>query len=66
MTGAGRSIAKASWRSTEVFIVVGVFYLLLVTVATFILHRVERAMAIPRLRVQARLIPRALAGGTCS
>ncbi len=47
LTGAGRSIAKSTWRNTEVFIVVGVFYLLLVTVATFILHRVEKSMAIP-------------------
>lgn len=47
MTGVGRSIAKATWRNTEVFLVVGVYYLVLVTLATLFLSWLERRMALP-------------------
>ncbi len=47
LTGIGRGIAKATWQNTEVFLVVGVYYLILVTAATFILHRVEKHLSIP-------------------
>lgn len=47
LTGSGRTIAKQTWKNTEVFLVVGLYYLALVTVATFILSRVEARLAIP-------------------
>lgn len=47
LTGMARGIAKATWRNTEVFFTVGVYYLLLVTLATFILGWVEARLALP-------------------
>lgn len=47
LTGMARGIAKATWRNTEVFFTVGVYYLLLVTLATFILGWVEERLALP-------------------
>jgi polar amino acid transport system permease protein len=47
LTGMARGIAKATWRNTEVFFTVGVYYLLLVTLATFILGWVEDRLALP-------------------
>ena len=47
LTGMGRSLAKSTFRNTEVFIVVGLYYLALVTVATLILRYVERRLEIP-------------------
>ncbi|SKA82815.1 amino acid ABC transporter permease [Desulfobaculum bizertense] len=47
LTGAGREIAKATWRNIEVFSVVGLYYLLIVTVATWILKKIEEKTAIP-------------------
>lgn len=47
LTGMGRSLAKATFRNTEVFLVVGVYYLALVTVATLILRCLEKRMALP-------------------
>lgn len=47
LTGVGRGIAKATWKNTEVFLVVGVYYLILVTAASFILKKVENRLAIP-------------------
>ena len=43
----GRGLAKSTFRNTEVFIVVGVYYLALVTVATFLLRWIEHKLAIP-------------------
>ncbi len=47
LTGMGRSLAKATFRNTEVFVVVGLYYLALVTVATLVLRAVERRLEIP-------------------
>jgi polar amino acid transport system permease protein len=47
LTGTGRTIAKQTWRNIEVFVALGLYYLLLVTVATLLLHWIERQMALP-------------------
>ncbi|WP_020589249.1 amino acid ABC transporter permease [Desulfobacter curvatus] len=47
ITGIGRGIAKASFRNVETFLVVGIYYLILVTLASAILNYVERRMEIP-------------------
>jgi polar amino acid transport system permease protein len=47
LTGMARGLAKTTWRNTEVFFTVGVYYLLLVTLATFILGWVEERLALP-------------------
>ena len=47
MTGVGRTIAKSSWRNIEVFGTVAVYYLVLVTVATLLLHFIEKRMTLP-------------------
>ena len=47
LTGMGRSLAKSSFRNTEVFVVVGLYYLALVTVAAFVLRIVEKKLEIP-------------------
>ncbi len=54
MTGIGRGIAKATFRNVETFLVVGVYYLMLVTIASAILNYVERRMEIPGFERQAR------------
>ena len=47
LTGTGRTIAKQTFKNTEVFLVVGLYYLILVTVATFLQQRLEHKLAIP-------------------
>ena len=47
LTGMARGIAKSTWRNTEVFFTVGLYYLLLVTLATFILGWVEERLSLP-------------------
>lgn len=47
LTGVGRGIAKATWKNTEVFLVVGLYYLVLVSVATILLRKWERRLHIP-------------------
>lgn len=47
LTGVGRGIAKATWKNTEVFLVVGIYYLVLVSVATILLRKWERKLHIP-------------------
>ena len=47
LTGIGRTIAKQTWRNIEVFAALGVYYLLLVTVATLLLRWIERRMTLP-------------------
>nr|WP_320192980.1 amino acid ABC transporter permease [uncultured Desulfobacter sp.] len=54
MTGIGRGIAKASFRNVETFLVVGIYYLILVTLAGAILNYIERRMEIPGFDRQAR------------
>lgn len=47
LTGASMSLANSSFRFTETFFAVGLYYLFLVTIATWILNRLERAYTIP-------------------
>ena len=47
LTGMGRSLAKSSFRNTEVFVVVGLYYLALVTIASFLLKIAEKKLEIP-------------------
>ena len=47
LTGQARTIAKQTWMNTEVYATVGVYYLLLVTLATFVLHYIEKRLRIP-------------------
>ncbi len=47
LTGQGEVVASQTFRFTEVFLVVGLYYLALVTVATLILKRLEHRLAIP-------------------
>ncbi|GAB6061027.1 amino acid ABC transporter permease [Desulfonatronum parangueonense] len=47
LTGIGRTIAKQTWRNIEVFVALGLYYLLLVTLATLLLQYVERRMSLP-------------------
>lgn len=54
MTGIGRGIAKATFRNVETFLVVGIYYLTLVTLAGAILNYVERRMEIPGFDRQVR------------
>ncbi|MCG8552361.1 MAG: amino acid ABC transporter permease [Desulfobacterales bacterium] len=54
MTGIGRGIAKASFRNVETFLVVGMYYLILVTLAGAILNYFERRMEIPGFDRQVR------------
>ncbi len=45
--GQGKAVASTTFRFTEVFLIVGLYYLALVTVATWILHLLERHYHIP-------------------
>lgn len=47
LTGIGRTIAKQTWRNIEVFVALGVYYLVLVTVATLLLRWIEQRLALP-------------------
>ncbi|OIN98354.1 MAG: amino acid ABC transporter permease [Desulfovibrionaceae bacterium CG1_02_65_16] len=47
LTGTATTIAKNSWRNIEVFCTLGVFYLLLVTVATGLLRLLENSLSVP-------------------
>jgi len=47
LTGEGKTIATEYFRFTEVFMVIGVYYLVLVTVAMFILKKIEKALYVP-------------------
>ena len=47
LTGEARAIAAQSFRFTEAFMVVACYYLLLVTVATWLLKKAEEYLAIP-------------------
>ena len=53
MTGIGRGIAKATFRNVETFLVVGIYYLLLVTLAGVLLNILEKRMEIPGFGRQA-------------
>jgi polar amino acid transport system permease protein len=47
MTGIGRGIAKATFRNVETFLVVGLYYLALVSLASALLFYLEKRMEIP-------------------
>jgi len=47
LTGVSRSIAKATWRNIEVYAVVGLYYLALVTLAGYLLHKLEKRLELP-------------------
>jgi len=47
LTGEGKTIATEYFRFTEVFMVIGVYYLVLVTVAMLILKKIEKALYVP-------------------
>ncbi len=52
LTGVGRAIAKSTWKNTEVYLVVGLYYLALVTVATLLLRWIEHRLAVPGFESQ--------------
>ena len=47
LTGEGKIIATRTFRYTEVFLVIGFYYLVLVTMATFVLQKLEEKLKIP-------------------
>ena len=47
LLGEGKVVASDTFRFTEVFIAVGAYYLVLVTLATWLLHWLERRAYIP-------------------
>ena len=47
LTGEGKIIATRTFRFTEVFLVIGFYYLVLVTMASFGLQRLEKKLKIP-------------------
>ncbi len=47
LTGMANTIAKNSWRNIEVFCTLGMYYLALVTIATWMLRLLEDALAVP-------------------
>ena len=47
LTGEGKVLASRTFRFTEVFMVVGAYYLVLVTLATVGLQKLERRLAVP-------------------
>jgi polar amino acid transport system permease protein len=49
LTGAGKIIASRYFEYTEVFMVVGAIYLLMVSVVTKALNRLEKKLEIPGL-----------------
>lgn len=47
LTGKAKMVASETFRFSEVFLVVGVYYLFLVTIASFLLRRLEKHLQIP-------------------
>ncbi len=47
LTGTATTIAKNTWRNIEVFCTLGVYYLVLVTLATWLLHLLEDSLSVP-------------------
>ena len=47
LTGEARAIASQTFRFTEAFTMVACYYLVLVTIATWLLHKLEKRLAIP-------------------
>ena len=47
LTGEGKTIATEYFRFTEVFTIIGIYYLVLVTIAIFILKKIEQRLYVP-------------------
>jgi polar amino acid transport system permease protein len=47
LTGTATTIAKNTWRNIEVFTTLGVYYLVLVTIASWLLRLAEDALSVP-------------------
>ena len=47
LTGEGKIIASETFKYTEIFLIVGAVYLLLTSVATWVLHRIEHSLRFP-------------------
>ncbi len=47
LTGEGKIIATRTFRYTEVFLVIGFYYLVLVTMASFVLQKLEERFKVP-------------------
>jgi polar amino acid transport system permease protein len=47
LTGEGKTIATEYFRFTEVFAIIGLYYLCLVTLAIFLLKKIEQCLFIP-------------------
>jgi polar amino acid transport system permease protein len=47
LTGTATTIAKNTWRNIEVFCTLGVYYLVLVTLAAWLLRLLEDALSVP-------------------
>jgi len=47
LTGEGKILASNSFKYTEIFLLVGACYLLLTSVAGFLLNRIEDRLLIP-------------------
>jgi polar amino acid transport system permease protein len=47
LTGEGKTIATEYFRFTEVFVIIGLYYLGLVTIAIFILKKIEQRLYVP-------------------
>ncbi|GAB1409466.1 amino acid ABC transporter permease [Desulfovibrionales bacterium] len=47
LTGKAKVVASETFRFSEVFMVVGLYYLFLVSIATFALHKLEKKLHIP-------------------
>ncbi len=54
LTGEARAIASHSFRFTESFMVVACYYLFLVTIATLLLRKIEKHLAIPGFGMDSR------------
>ena len=52
LMGEGKVVASDTFRFTEVFLVVGAYYLVMVTIATWILHWLEKRYRIPGFGAQ--------------
>jgi polar amino acid transport system permease protein len=47
LTGEGKVIASETFKYTEVFFTVGLIYLILTSVAAFLLRRLENSLRLP-------------------
>lgn len=47
LTGEAKILVSRTFRPTEVYLAAGVYYLIMVSVATWLLHKLERHFAIP-------------------